>query len=209
MYNIKYMGKYKDESQILTGVLPKQAIQYKEPNNLTSAFLMGGLISLPMFIALIILILIKIRIFNISDQNINASNLIISTMIASTLSTVFTIIHEFLHAFAFPKNAIKEIWVKPSELAAFVYCNTPVSKKRFLWIVICPNVILGFIPYAFWILGTFDFNPLISQTIIIFAMINIVSGVGDYLNFYLSLRQVPKNALVQNYGFHTYWFLAK
>ena len=70
-------------------------------------------------------------------------------------------------------------------------------------------MILGFIPYAFWILGAFDFNPLLSQTVIIFAMINIVSGVGDYLNFYLSLRQVPKNALVQNYGFHTYWFLDK
>ena len=67
---------------------------------------MGGLISLPMFITLIILILIKIRIFNISAQSINASNLIISTMIASTLSTVFTIIHEFLHAFVFPKNAL-------------------------------------------------------------------------------------------------------
>nr|WP_243176859.1 DUF3267 domain-containing protein [Clostridium gasigenes] len=130
-------------------------------------------------------------------------------MIAIVLSIVSLIVHEFLHAFSYPKNVVKEIWVKPDELAAFVYCNAPVSKKKFIWIVLCPNVVLGFIPYVLWIQGVFDFNPLVSHAIIIFAMMNIISGIGDYLNFYLTIKQVPKNALVQNYGFHTYWFLKK
>ncbi len=38
MYNIKFMGKYKDESQILTGELRKGAVQYNEPNTLTRVF---------------------------------------------------------------------------------------------------------------------------------------------------------------------------
>ena len=209
MYNMKYMGKYKDESQILTGNLPKQAIKYNEPDTLTRVFLLGSLISLPLIITLIVLILIKIQIWNMSFENINALNFLISSMIAIALGVIFTIAHEFLHAFCFPKNVIKEIWFKPNELAAFVYCNAPVSKVNFIWITLCPNVILGFIPYVLWILGVFDFNPLVSQTIILIAMMNIISGVGDYLNFYLTINQVPKNALVQNYGFHTYWFLNK
>ncbi|MBU3088227.1 DUF3267 domain-containing protein [Clostridium gasigenes] len=207
MYTIKYMGKYKDESQILKGDLPKQAIQYKEPDNVTSAFLIGALISSPIIIILLILILCKIEIWDITFKNINVLNLVITTMVASILSLVFVIIHEFLHAFCYPKNVIKEIWFKPNELAAFVYCNAPVSKGNFIWIVSCPNVVLGLIPYILWMLGVFDSNSLVSQTIIIFAMLNIISGVGDYLNAYLTIKQVPQNALVQNYGFHTYWFL--
>lgn len=40
-------------------------------------------------------------------------------------------------------------------------------------------------------------------------MINITSGIGDYLNVYLTIKQVPKNVLVQNYGYHSYWILKK
>ncbi|MGH4118280.1 DUF3267 domain-containing protein [Clostridium sp.] len=206
MYNIKYKGKYRNEKQLLTGDLPKQAIRYNEPDNLTSVFLIGGLISLPMIIILTVLIIIKIQIWNISFENLNVLNLVKATMIASVLSAVFGIVHEGLHAVCYPENATKEIWVKPNELAAFVYCNAPVSKWNFIWIVFCPNMVLGFLPYTLWMIGYFDMNSLVSQTIIIFAMLNIISGVGDYLNAYLTIKQVPKNALVQNYGFHTYWF---
>lgn len=209
MYNIKYMGKYKNESQILTGTLPTQAIKYNEPDNVTSAFLKGGLISLPIIVILIALIIIKIQIENISFENIKGSNLYISTMIAIGLSIVFLFVHEFLHAFCFPQNVIKEIWFNQNELAMFVYCSAPISKKNFIWIVLCPNVVLGFIPYILWILGVFDFNLLVSLAVIIFAMMNVICGIGDYLNFYLTIKQVPKNALVQNYEFHTYWFLEK
>lgn len=206
MYNIRYMGKYKDESQILTGQLQKGAIQYNEPNTITRAFLMGGLISSPMIIALIVVIFIKIQIWNIPFESVNVKSLVISIIVATILNLIFMIIHEFLHAISYPKNGIKEIWFKPNELAAFVYCNETVSKKGFIWMCLCPNVILGFIPYILWIIGIFDFNIIVSQTIIIFAMLNILSGIGDYLNVYLTIKQVPKNALVQNYGYHSYWF---
>lgn len=202
MYNIKFMGKYKDESQILTGELQKGAVQYNEPNTLTRVFLMGGLISSPIIIALTVLIFIRIQILNIPYENINDKTIIV----AAILNLIFIIIHELLHAISYPPNGIKEIWFKPSALAAFVYCNEKVSKKRFIWISLCPNVILGFIPYILWMLGIFDFNIIVSQTIIIFVMLNILSGIGDYLNVYLTIKQVPKNAIVQNYGYHSYWF---
>jgi len=200
------MGKYKDESQILTGQLQKGAIQYKEPNTITRAFCMGGLISLPIIIALIVLILIKIQIWNIQFGNIDVKSLVISVIAATILNQIFIIIHELLHAVSYPQNGIKEIWFKPNELAAFVYYSEAVSKKKFIWICLCPNVILGFIPYILWILSIFDFNIIVSQTTIIFAMFNILGGIGDYLNVYLTIKQVPKNALVQNYGYHSYWF---
>ncbi len=35
-------------------------------------------------------------------------------------------------------------------------------------------------------------------------MINIISGIGDYLSIYLTIRQIPKNALIQNYELSIY-----
>ncbi|MFA9398525.1 MAG: DUF3267 domain-containing protein [Clostridiaceae bacterium] len=170
MYNIKFMGKYKNESQILTGNLPKQAIQYNEPSKLTDIFLMGTLISLPMIIILFALVFVKIEIWNIQFKNINVPNLLMSTITACILSLVLLVIHEFLHALAYPKNHIKEIWFKPNELAAFVYCNGQVSKGKFIWISLCPNIILGFIPYALWILGIFDFNFFMRNSPFLYRM---------------------------------------
>ena len=39
MINLKYKGIYKNENQLLNGVLNKDAIMFEEPNNITGLFL--------------------------------------------------------------------------------------------------------------------------------------------------------------------------
>jgi len=38
-----------------------------------------------------------------------------------------------------------------------------------------------------------------------FAVINIFFGAGDYMNMYNAWRQMPKDAMTQLSGFHSYW----
>lgn len=206
MYNIKYMGKYTEESQLLTGKLPEGAVQFDEPDSISEIIAMGVKITIPLIIFLIILAFIRIKIWDVSLENINFIGLILSVIIAVILHLLFIVVHEILHAFSYSKNFIKEIWFKPDDYAAFVYCSEPVSKMRFIWICMCPNLILGFIPYFLWFIGVFDFNIIVSQIVIVFSIFNIMSGVGDYLNCYLTLKQVPKNGQVQSHGFHSYWY---
>ena len=78
MINLKYKGIYKNENQLLNGVLNKE----------------------------------------------NISTIII---ISSLISVLTLFIHEILHALAFPFKSVKELWIKPNEMAAFIYCNTPLK----------------------------------------------------------------------------------
>ena len=157
MINLKYKGIYKNENQLLNGVLNKE----------------------------------------------NISTIII---ISSLISILTLFIHEILHALAFPFKSVKELWIKPNEMAAFIYCNAPVKKSKFIWMCLCPNVILGVFPYILWLIGVFDFNETLSLYILILSFLNLLSGIGDYYNVYLAIKQVPNNSYVQNYGFHSYWF---
>ena len=87
----------------------------------------------------------------------------------------------------------------------FIYCNEQLSKKKFVWMCAAPNVILGFVPYVLFAIGVFDFNYNISNIIGITSWLMICSGIGDYLNIYNTMRQVPEYGKVFNYGIHSYW----
>lgn len=197
MFNIKYKGKYKDESQLKKGALQPNAVIFKEPNSISGAFLKGALISSPIIVVITIALVLKIG----SIKNFTLNIVFLATM----LSFILSFFHEVIHAVCFPKEAEKEIWTKFNEGALFVYCSEPLPKKKFIWMCFAPNLILGYIPFILFIIGIFDFNRSISNLVGISSWIMIVSGIGDYLNIYNTIKQVPKNADVFNYGFHSYW----
>lgn len=206
MINLKYKGIYKNENQLLNGVLNKDAIMFEEPNNITGLFLRGFLLTSPFFALLIIMSYIKIQSANLFSYYFIKENISTIIIISSLISVLTLFIHEILHALAFPFKSQKELWIKPNEMAAFIYCNAPVKKSKFIWICLCPNVILGAFPYMLWLIGVFDFNETLSLYILILSFLNLLSGIGDYYNVYLTIKQVPNNSYIQNYGFHSYWF---
>jgi len=197
MFNIKYRGKYIKESQLNKDKLPSNAVIFKEPNSITSALLLGSIISLPIMICMTIGLVLKIGSIN---------NIKLGVYIAlPILVIILSLLHEIIHGLCFPKEFEKEIWVKFNEGALFVYCNKQVSKKRFIWVCVSPNLILGFIPFLLFIIGVFDFNNNISNLVGLISWSMTLGGIGDYLNIYNAVKQVPKNAYVFNYGFHSFW----
>lgn len=196
-----WRGKFSNNAELgLSSTLPDHAIKFKEPATL-GKFLMQALVFILPALALVLaLSMLKTSIYGAHSVVIGKESLI-----GMLLATLALVPHELMHAALYPANAPVEVWYSPKHMAAFVYCLAPVSKSRFMLLGMLPNIILGLIPMVAWV-----FVPLhlvfLSNNLFAFALLNILSGIGDYLNVYNAYRQVPKHGIVQNSGLHSYWY---
>jgi len=53
--------------------------------------------------------------------------------------------------------------------------------------------------------GIFDFTARVTNVLAITSWLMIATGIGDYVNIYNAIRQVPKEGKVINYGLHSFW----
>lgn len=85
----------------------------------------------------------------------------------------------------------------------FVVGTEDMSKARFVFMSLLPNLVFGWIPYLVFLV-----QP---QWIFLGAMgaISIPMGIGDYYNVYNCVTQVPKGAQVYLSGMHSYWYVPK
>lgn len=107
--------------------------------------------------------------------------------------------HEFLHAICFKEEVyIYTNWAKG---ILFVVGPESMSKARFIFMSLLPNILFGFVPF-----GLFLINPewSILGTWGVFA---IGAGAGDYYNVFNALTQMPKGAKTYLYQFHSYWYM--
>ena len=81
-----------------------------------------------------------------------------------------------------------------------------MSKSRFIFLCLLPNIIFGFIPLIIWIFLPNDIGP-ISQIVFTFAFCSIGMGAGDYLNVFNASIQMPKGSMTQLSGFNSYWYM--
>lgn len=206
MFHIKYMGYYKEESQLINdATLPAGAVQFKEGDNLSSIFILGAMVGMPFILSIIFLAYFKMKEVNYGYTFELNSVTIITYLVACLIMVASLFVHEFIHAILFPLKAEKTIWFYPQQGALFVYCNALVSKIRFVVICLAPAFILGVIPFVFWYVFAKQIQMPYSYAIVVISIANVVASVGDFANVYNAIRQVPKGAKIFNYGFHTFW----
>ena len=142
-----------------------------------------------------------IKTFIANEKIINVGFLFIGIIIGFIL----IIIHELLHAIAFPKNATVYIGIMPKSFTAAALSSSPVKRNRFIFLSILP-IILGIIP-----LGVFCFssNNLKELNGLMFGMgiMGMVSVYPDIYNIFNILKVVPKDAIIQNNKNETYYYL--
>ena len=107
--------------------------------------------------------------------------------------------HEMLHAICFREEAY--IYTNFQQGMLFVFGPEDMSRGRFVFLSLLPNIVFGFVPYiagltvpsAGWlgIAGAFC----------------IGCGAGDYYNVFNALTQVPKGGLIYMYGFNSWWYM--
>ena len=121
------------------------------------------------------------------------------------LGYILKFIHEYIHAILYPLKSKKTIWKYTSNGAYFIYCNTKISKLRFIVISLAPMILLGIIPFVIWLFIADKIDLTISVVYVIMTWIMVFFAMGDLANVYNTIRQVPKNAKVFNYGLRSYW----
>lgn len=193
---LKFMREFDGDLEKLPKREVEGAVQFREFDSMKKlavvANVLGG----------VLMIILMIPLFNPlftaaahNDPFYFARNMLI--LVAVYLASVP--IHELLHANCFREEVYFFTYLKKG--MAFVVGTESMSKARFVFMSILPNIVFGFIPYiayfAFGLPVWFGF----------FGAIAIGSGAGDYINIYNALRQVPKGGLCYMSGMHSYWYM--
>lgn len=107
--------------------------------------------------------------------------------------------HELLHAICFGEDVY--LYTNWKQGMLFVIGPETMSKGRFIFMSLLPNLVFGLIPYSIGMLF-----PQYSF-FIAFGALSIGMGFGDYYNVFNALTQMPKGARTYLYGFHSYWYM--
>lgn len=200
--SLVWKGIYKNKNQLPVGELPERAVKFKEPNSMLMINLVASLFVIPVIIVIVLAISLKYLISG-DMQSPNWFNLW-----AFITACIMIVPHELLHAAAFPKKAEVELWFSPKNLMAFVISTYPVSKLRFILISLLPNATFGLIPLIVWVFLPTSYSQL-GDFLFSFAVVSLLFGVGDYLNVFNAIFQMPRGSITQLSGMNSYWFMPK
>lgn len=110
MFNIKYMGKLKNEEQLIEKAqLPAGAVAFEEGKDIQDIFVKGFLLTLPCMVVLIILTINKVRQINYTIRF--DFELVISMIIMFLIIKALTYVHELIHGLCFPLHCKKRMEV--------------------------------------------------------------------------------------------------
>ncbi len=198
MARIIWKGIIKSENDFPTADIPKNAKRLDSEEDMKKIQIKALPYIIPSIIICFICMLLKTFIAN--EKVISITFLFIGIIIGVLL----IIVHELLHAIAFPKNATVYIGIIPKYLTAVALSSSPVKRNRFIFLSILP-IILGIIPL---IIFCFSSNNLKELNGLMFGMsiMGMVSIYPDIYNIFNILKVVPKNATIQNNKNETYYF---
>jgi len=180
------------------GELPSNAVKFKEPGSMIELNAVAVLFAVPAVILAGLIILCSYLFHEGKDLQF-------SFLIGFPLAFLFILPHELLHALGFGRDAVVELYVAPKQLMAFVVSTHPISKARFIFLSLFPNIVFGWLPLVIWAIlpdiGTFG------SVLLTFSFISIMFGCGDYMNVFNAARQMPRGSMQQLSGFNSYWFM--
>ena len=186
---LHYKGKYdKNPESIPANPHKPNCVKFKEPEDSKKLGIIINIIAIPILLIFYIPVLMS---------NIQAASSQFVPALVLFLLGLFP--HEILHAICFKEDVY--LFTNFSHGMLFVAGPEDMSKSRFIFMSLLPNIVLGFIPYLIFVI-----NP--AWAILgVLASFNIASGVGDYLNVFNAITQMPKGARTYLHHFNSYWYL--
>lgn len=115
------------------------------------------------------------------------------------------IVHELLHAVAYPKDAVVFVGIMPKKFTAVALSSYPVSRGRFVFISVLP-VVLGLVPLIAFCFCSPEMSRL-NAFLFGAAVMGMTSVYPDFYNVYNVVKKIPKGAIIQNSGIRTYYYL--
>ena len=186
---LHFMGKYSGNPDSLPSRPHREgAVAFKEPKDMKTLAIVANAIALIFTVLFLIPTFVRYPI----------SEYYFQLMIGALLTLFVLYPHELLHAVCFREDAY--IYSNLKQGLMFVFGAEDMTKARFIFMSLLPNILLGLIPY---VLGLFI--PQISIAAFFGAM-SLGSGAGDYMNVFNALTQVPKGARIYMYGVNSFWY---
>ena len=181
---LKYGGKYDGNADRLPNQdLPDGAVPFDEPP-LNKFMLMASITSVGILAATFAIYYLR-------------TGHEVFTLLGIIIACILQVPHEFLHAVCYNE----EVWMYSylHKGALFVVSGEHISKRRFIFMSLLPNIAFGFIPFLLFLI----FPGL--KTIGTIGAFCIATGIGDYINAYNALTQMPNDAKTFLYKDHSYW----
>lgn len=195
---IHFAGKYNlDESSLPKAKPVAGAVPFKEPEDSKK---LGQIANIGAFIVLVVLMGgAGFRLGQWSAVQGSSQFLFLNFFLAVAASLPMAMVHELIHALCFREDVYVYTNLKQGML--FVVGPETMSKSRFVWMSLAPNIVLGLIPYIIGMIW-----PQYSFLLFLGAIM-IAEGFGDYINVFNALTQMPKGSRTYLDGFHSYWYL--
>ena len=188
---LHYMGKYNlDPESIPAKPHKPDCVKFKEPEDSKKLSAIASTISLLLIV--IFLIPVFLKGYQEAFQAVGIGSLL-------TLLGLFP--HEILHAICFREDVY--LFTNFKQGLLFVVGPEDMSKARFIFMSLLPNLILGVIPYL-----AFLANPNL-MILGVFGAMNMAAGAGDYLNVFNAITQMPAGARTYLHHFNSYWYMPK
>ena len=187
---LHYQGKYDlDPASLPHGEHQPGAVPFKEPKSSKSLSLLANGLSVLIFVLLILPVVFRDGFLYNSLQY----------LLGAVLSLLLLFPHELLHALCFREDVY--LYTNWQQGMLFVVGPETMSKRRFILMSLCPNLVLGLLPY---LLGLFlPRLPFLA----VWGALSLSMGAGDYINVFNALRQMPRGSRTYLYGFHSWWYL--
>lgn len=189
---LHYRGKYNlDPTTLPTCKHQPNAVKFKEVDSTKELADIANDIAIALMILLSIPVYLKYKgsLFDYFDE----------MMVGAMLPLLTMFPHELLHALCFKEDVYLYTNFKQG-LLFVVGCET-MSKQRFIFMSLLPNIVFGFIPYMISFLG------IQYLTLAVLGVIAIGMGAGDYYNVFNALIQMPKGARTYLYQMNSYWYI--
>lgn len=189
---LHYRGKYNlDPTTLPTCKHQPNAVKFIEVDSTKELADIANGIAIALMILLSIPVYLKYKgsLFDYFDE----------MMVGAMLPLLTMFPHELLHALCFKEDVYLYTDFKQG-LLFVVGCET-MSKQRFIFMSLLPNIVFGFIPYMISFLG------IQYLTLAVLGVIAIGMGAGDYYNVFNALIQMPKGARTYLYQMNSYWYI--
>ncbi len=188
---IRYKGICKSLDDLPQRTPPVGAVPFKEPSPKWLAIVLN-------IVALAIAGLLAIPFMSLSGPYLYQDGAFPSFILGLVCALVAMVPHELLHASCFKEEVGVYLWPKGG--AMFVLGLEDMSKGRFIFMSLLPNIVFGWVPFSVFLF----FPQLVGLGV--FGLIGTSGGAGDYVNAFNALTQVPKDAAIYMSGARTFWY---
>ena len=189
---LHYMGRFSgDPSTLPHGEHKPGAVPFKEPQDPKKLAMVANGIAL----ALLVVLLAAAALRG------GAHYSFVQFLLGWLLGMAILFPHELLHAVCFKQDVYLYTYRKQGML--FVVGPEDMSRARFVFMSLLPNLVFGLVPY----LVGMAFPRLFF--LLIWGAIALSMGAGDYYNVFNALTQMPKGARTYLYQFNSWWYMPR